>query len=84
MKKTLIWMLVTAMLASTVLVSCSDAPAAEDAAARIVALIRDEKQFLELSEKVSGFIREKCCIKQTTEKEINLIKKMAEKTGEDQ
>ena len=33
MKKTLIWMLVTAMLASTVLVSCSDAPAAEDAAA---------------------------------------------------
>lgn len=56
------------------------APAtAQEAAARIIELIRDEKQFLELSEKVSAFIREKCSTKQTTEKEIELMKQMAKK-----
>lgn len=53
--------------------ACVDAKAA---AARIIALIRDEEQFLALSKQVSDFIRNKCCVDKSTGEEIRLMKAM--------
>lgn len=49
---------------------------AKESAKRIIELIRNGDEFIELSAKVSSFIKEKCSIAQTTEKELNLIKEL--------
>lgn len=45
----------------------------KELAERIISIIRDKEEFLSLSKNVSTFIRNKCSISQTTEKEISLI-----------
>lgn len=49
---------------------------AEDAAKRIIELIRNPEEFTTLSRKVSSFIQTKCNSEKTTNKEIELIKSM--------
>lgn len=49
---------------------------ATDAANRIIELVNDPDEYLDLTEKVSSFIQEKCCAKETTLKEIELMKSM--------
>lgn len=49
---------------------------AEDAARRIIELIRNPEEFTTLSRKVSSFIQAKCNSEKTTNKEIELIKSM--------
>lgn len=51
----------------------------QELAKRIISIIREKEEFLDLSEKVSIFIRNKCSISQTTMKEINLIKRTENK-----
>lgn len=49
----------------------------KDAAERIIQLIRDPEEFRRLSKEVSGFIRQKCSIEMTTDKELQLMKKLS-------
>lgn len=49
---------------------------ADKAAERIIELIRNPREFTRLSKEVSEFIHQKCNSKQTTVKEIELIKSM--------
>ena len=51
----------------------------QEAAERIIQLIRNPEEFERLSKEVSGFIRKKCCIEKTTEKELQLMRKLSEK-----
>lgn len=45
----------------------------KELAKRIITLIRNKDEFLELSKKVSNFIQHKCATNQTTDKEIEII-----------
>lgn len=49
----------------------------EKAAKRIIELIRNPEEFMKLSREVSSFIHQKCNSKETTVKEIELIKSMS-------
>lgn len=49
---------------------------AEDSAKRIIELVRNPDEFLSLSEQVSKYINKKCCSKETTIKELQLIQSL--------
>lgn len=49
----------------------------EEIADRIISLIRNEQDYLELSKAVSDFIINKCSVEKTVEKEISLMKSLS-------